>query len=44
MSIVFFFNRRNSKAIINSHISGGIGVRTPVMASMITISAFRQLS
>jgi len=37
-------DRRNDKVIINSHISGGTGVRTPVMTSGLTISAFYQLS
>ncbi|KEH16451.1 hypothetical protein MTR_0179s0010 [Medicago truncatula] len=39
------FDRRNDKAIIKlTHTSGGTGVRTPVMASGLTISAFCQLS
>jgi len=30
----------NGKAIINSHTSGGVGIRTPVMAFDLTISTF----
>jgi len=37
---LFFLDRRNGKAIITSHISGGIGVRPPVMTSGLTISTF----
>ncbi|AES69105.1 hypothetical protein MTR_3g022380 [Medicago truncatula] len=38
-------DRRNGKAIIKlTHTSGGTGVRTPIMASGLTISAFCQLS
>jgi len=40
----FFLDRRNGKAIINSHTSGGIGVRTLVMTSGLTILAFCELS
>ncbi|KEH23467.1 transmembrane protein, putative [Medicago truncatula] len=36
--------RRNDKVIINSHISGGNGVRTLVIASGLIISAFCQLN
>ena len=40
--ILFFFNRRNNKIIINLY--GGTGVRIPIIASALTISAFCQLS
>ena len=37
----FLVDRRDGKAVINSHTqSGGTGVRTPVMTSGLTISAF----
>jgi len=41
---LFFLDRQNDKVIINSHTSGGIGVRTPVMTSDLTILTFCQLS
>ncbi|AES95361.1 transmembrane protein, putative [Medicago truncatula] len=38
-------DRRNGKAIIKlTHTSGGTGVRTPIIASGLTISAFCQLN
>jgi len=41
---MFFLDRRNDKIIINSHTSGGIGVRTLVMTSDLIISTFYRLS
>jgi hypothetical protein len=40
-SHIFFVDRRDGKAIINSHTqSGGTGVRTSVMKSGLSISTF----
>jgi len=43
---VLFFYSWNDKDIINSHtqVGGGTGVRIPIMASNLTISAFFQLT
>ncbi|RHN47437.1 hypothetical protein MtrunA17_Chr7g0252991 [Medicago truncatula] len=43
---IIFNSRRNDKAIISSftHISRGTEVRTPIIASALTISIFYQLS